>query len=191
MPSFPVFFRLPGSLQNLPGMREFVVCSRRAWSKFRFFSLVCIISLKALPAAAVVLWNDPGPMLIHNTGLGTDILGGAVKRDDSANDTLYFKFHVEPLSDTNTEPYFAGFELFEGDTQRLAIGNSLEAWAYSAFFHAGQTSESNNPDVYIDLRTPPGRSPDSAPRINIHAGGVECAPMVSLKSNMCLEKMIW
>src|SRR5579872_4644062 len=117
MPSFPVFFRLPGSLQNLPGLREFVIYSRRSWSKFRCLFLICAASFKALPAAAVVLWNDPGPMLIHNTGLGTDILGGAVKRDDSASDTLYFKFHVEPLSDTDTEPYFAGFELFEGDNQ--------------------------------------------------------------------------
>jgi ligand-binding sensor domain-containing protein/signal transduction histidine kinase len=112
-----------------------------------------MILLLALPAHAVILWNDPGTTLAHETGAGTDILGGAVKRDDSANDTLYFKFHVDPLSDTNTEEYFAAFELFEGDAERLGIGNSMKAWAYSAFFHADETIESNNLAGYIDLHT--------------------------------------
>ena len=86
------------------------------------------------PASAVILWNDPDTTLVHENGAGTDILGGAVKRDDSANDTLYFKFHVDPLSDKDTEEYFAAFELFEGDAERLGIGNAMKAWAYSAFF---------------------------------------------------------
>src|SRR5258707_351574 len=59
------------------------------------------------PAGAVVLWNDPEATLVNENGAGSDILGGAVKRDDSANDTLYFKFHVDPLSDQTTEDYFA------------------------------------------------------------------------------------
>src|ERR1039458_1171431 len=67
------------------------------------------------------------------TGAGSDILGGALKRDDSSNDTLYFKFHVDALSDVGTEEYFAGFQLYEGDVERLAVGNSLKAYAYSAF----------------------------------------------------------
>ncbi len=51
----------------------------------------------------------------------------------SPSDVLYFKFHVDPLSDVASEPYFAGFQLFEGNTERLGVGNALEAWGYSAF----------------------------------------------------------
>ena len=107
----------------------------------------------AAPASAVILWNDPDTTLVRENGAGMDILGGAVKRDDSANDTLYFKFHVNPLSDKDTEEYYAAFELFEGDAERLGIGNAMKAWAYSAFFHSDETGESNNPAGYIDLHT--------------------------------------
>src|ERR1700743_3197742 len=85
-----------------------------------------------IPVRAVILWNDPGTTLVHENGAGTNILGGAVKRDDSASDTLYFKFHVDPLSDKDTEEYFAALELFDGDTERLGIGNSLKGLGYSA-----------------------------------------------------------
>jgi ligand-binding sensor domain-containing protein/signal transduction histidine kinase len=106
-----------------------------------------------IPARAVILWNDPDTTLVHENGTGTDILSGAVKRDDSANDTLYFKFHVDPLSDTNSEEYFAAFELFDGDAERLGIGNAMKAWAYSAFFHADEAGETNRVADYIDLHT--------------------------------------
>jgi ligand-binding sensor domain-containing protein/signal transduction histidine kinase len=107
----------------------------------------------ATPASAIILWNDPGTTLVHENGPGTDILGGAVRRDDSANDTLYFKFHIDPLSDMDTEEYFAAFELFEGDTERLGIGNAVRAWAYSAFFHGEETGDSNHPAAYVDLHS--------------------------------------
>ena len=90
-----------------------------------------------LTVGAKILWNDPASRVIHNTPVGVDILGGAVKRDDTANDVLYFKVHIDPLSDAASEPYFAFFQLNEGDTDRLAIGNAPEAWGYSA----GYTSE--------------------------------------------------
>ncbi len=112
-----------------------------------------MVWLPVTPAHAVILWNDPDATLVHETGAGIDILGGAVKRDDSANDTLYFKFHVDPSSDKDTEEYFAAFELFEGDAERLGIGNAMKAWAYSAFFHADEAGESNNLAGYIDLHT--------------------------------------
>jgi hypothetical protein len=60
---------------------------------------------------AVLLWTDLGTTQVHETGLGADILGGGLHRDNSSTDTLYFKFHVDPLSDTSTEYYFAGFQL--------------------------------------------------------------------------------
>src|ERR1700689_5027392 len=126
---------------------------------FRFPANACLwlilwtTLILAPRAGAVILWNDPDTLLAHETGAGTDILGGAVKPDDSANDTLYFKFHVDPLSDKDTEEYFAAFELYEGDAERLGIGNAMKAWAYSAFLGADKTAESNNIAGYVDLRT--------------------------------------
>ncbi|MGH8024794.1 MAG: sensor histidine kinase, partial [Limisphaerales bacterium] len=81
----------------------------------------------------MILWQNIGPILAHENGEGTDILHGAVSRDDTASDALYFKFHVNPLSDASIEPYSAGFQLFEGGQERLGVGNSWQAWAYSAF----------------------------------------------------------
>src|SRR5882672_7189593 len=84
-------------------------------------------------ARGAILWTDLGATLVHESGAGSDILGGALRRDDAASDVLYLKFHVDPLSDVSTEEYFAAFQLFEGATERLGVGNSLKAWAYSAF----------------------------------------------------------
>jgi ligand-binding sensor domain-containing protein/signal transduction histidine kinase len=127
--------------------------SRLKWQGMAWVLATWMAWMQATPAGAVILWNDPDTTLVHENGAGTDILGGAVKRDDSANDTLYFKFHVEPLSDTNSEEYMAAVELFEGDTERLGIGNAMKAWAYSAFFHADETGETNHLADYIDLHS--------------------------------------
>lgn len=104
------------------------------------------------PAGATMLWSDLGSTLAHDTGDGADILGGAVKRDNASKDILYFKFHVDPLSDVSTEEYFAGLELFEGANRRLAIGNATKAWAYSAF-HTSETGASNKVAGDFDLHT--------------------------------------
>ena len=102
---------------------------------------------------AVLLWTDLGATQVHETGPGTDILGGVLRRNDLSTDTLYFKFHVDPVSDTSTELYFAGFQLFEGSHERLAVGNALNAYAYSVF-SLGQTGQSNNAADYgIDLNS--------------------------------------
>lgn len=106
----------------------------RPAATFRAFGLLLSAALLlAVPAHAKILWSDPGARVVRNTGEGEDNLGGKVKRDDKANDVLYFKFHVDPLSDVASEPYFAGFQLFEGNQERLGVGNALEAWGYSAF----------------------------------------------------------
>src|SRR5437870_13260174 len=73
---------------------------------------VCALAMNT--ASAVTLWSDLGATLVRDSGPGTDILGGAVRRDNTATDTLYFKFHIDPLSDVSTEEYFAAFELYEG-----------------------------------------------------------------------------
>lgn len=112
---------------------------------------------------AVVLWSDFGTTLVHDTGEGYDILDGAVKEDESSTNTLYFKFRVDPLSDASTEEYFSAFELYEGEKERLGIGNALKAWAYSAF-RADATGQSYEGSDYIDLHSsrpepsPPGTS---------------------------------
>ncbi len=49
---------------------------------------------------------------------GRIISAARVKRDDKASDALYFKFHVDPISDLASEHYFAGFQLFEGNEER-------------------------------------------------------------------------
>ncbi|MEJ0089514.1 MAG: sensor histidine kinase [Limisphaerales bacterium] len=98
----------------------------------RFLGLLLIVML-VIPAHAAILWSDEGARVVRNTGAGEDNLGGKVKRDDKSSDVLYFKFHVDPISDLASEPYFAGFQLFEGNEERLGLGNALEAWGYSAF----------------------------------------------------------
>jgi ligand-binding sensor domain-containing protein/signal transduction histidine kinase len=117
------------------------------------FGLMVLVMLAWTDSSrAVLLWSDLGATQVHETGTGTDILGGLLRRDDSSTDTLYFKFHVDPVSDANTELYFAAFQLFEGSHERLAVGNALNAWAYSAFA-MGQTGPSNRVVEYIDLNS--------------------------------------
>lgn len=102
------------------------------WARFGI-RLTLVLAVVTTVAQAEILWSDVGSRVIHNTPDGTDILGGAVKRDDTASDELYFKFHVDPLSDAAHEPYFAVFQLFEGNQPRLGVGNAPEAWGYSAW----------------------------------------------------------
>jgi len=114
--------------------------------------LLPALMMLAAPARAVVLWSNPGPVLAHTNDEGTDILRGAVKRDDTASDTLYFKFMVNPLSDVSSEPYSAGFQLFQGNQERLGVGNSLKAWAYSAF-NTDDTGTNNTVPGDMDLNS--------------------------------------
>jgi len=104
--------------------------------------LILAVLFVLSPAQARILWSDPDARAIHDTGVGEDILGGTVKRTDTNNDALFFKFHVNPLSGVDVEPYYAGFQLFEGENGRLGIGNAPEAWGYSAFM-ASEIGPSN------------------------------------------------
>ncbi len=131
---------------------------------FRRLTLLLLLgtALHSTSSAAAILWSDLGATLAHETGAGSDILGGALKRDDTATNTLYFKFHVDPLSDANTEEYFAAFQLFEGDEERLGVGNSQKAWAYSVF-NAAETGDGNK--VYGDMDLRSARPESSAPGV--------------------------
>ena len=106
------------------------------------FALTLLQAFLTLSARADILWSDPASRVIHATPDGTDILGGKVRRDDKASDVLYFKFHVDPLSDAANEPYFALFQLVESNQFRLGVGNALEAWGYSAAY-AAESGPSN------------------------------------------------
>lgn len=109
----------------------------------------------ATPAISVAstLWSDAGATMIFDSGEGRDLLDGALKRDDTSSDTLYFKFHINPLSDSTTEEYFAAFQLFERDQERVGVGNALVAWAYSASFNTDAADEVGAGMDYMDLRS--------------------------------------
>lgn len=135
----------------------------RRWLRRLSCVLVAMVALLWMDVGwASLLWSDLGSTQVHETGAGSDILGGILRRDSSASDTLYFKFHVDPLSDASTEEYFAAFQLFEGDKERLAVGNALKAWAYSAFA-TGETGSSNQAVEYIDLNSSKPERPALAP----------------------------
>ena len=104
------------------------------------------------PAHATVLWQNSAKILAHENGSGTDVLHGVVRRGAAASDTLYFKFHVDPLSDVGTEEYLAGLQFFENDTEKFGVGNALKAWAYSAF---NTLEQGGNNKIFgdVDLRT--------------------------------------
>ena len=132
-------------------------CWKRIAKSFRLCLVVLAMGFVS-EAGAVVLWSDLAATTVRNNGSGTDLLGGAMKRDNLANDTLYFKFHVDPLSDSTTEPYFAVLDFYDGDNEQLGIGNALNAWAYSAAVHSDVLNGSNHVAGYIDLHSakPPG-----------------------------------
>lgn len=112
-----------------------------------------------VPARAVILWSDLGSRVIHATPDGADILGGKVKRDDTASDALYFRFRVDPLSDPQDEPYYALFQLVETNQMRLGIGNALESWGYSAAY-TSEIGPSNKVAGEFNLRS---AHPEAAP----------------------------
>jgi len=112
----------------------------------------CFALTLAVTSHAATLWSDLGATLAHETGDVTGIFGGAVKRDNTSTDTLYFKIHVDSLSDVSAEEYFAGFELFEGAERRLAVGNAMKAWAYSAL-HTSKQGEFNKYSGDFDLHS--------------------------------------
>jgi signal transduction histidine kinase len=124
----------------------------RRLTPLRFCALLLELAALTMPARGTVLWQEAGPITVCDNGEGTDILHGAVQRDETARDTLYFKFRVNPLSDASREPYLAAFQLFEGHTPRLGVGNSLQAWAYSAF-NTDETGTNNTVPGDMDLHS--------------------------------------
>ena len=148
-PKIAMFSRIPSAARS--AFRDGTASAGRTGTRCLGWALLFLCAT-AGPTRAATLWSDFGPVLAHNTGEGQDILGGSVQRDDTAADTLSFKFHLDPLSDVSTEEYFAGFQLFQGEARRLALGNALKAWAYSAFYTA-ETGASNRVAGDFDLHS--------------------------------------
>ena len=148
------------------------------------FALMLLLAPFGPSARAAILWSEPGPLLAHENGAGTNILGTAVKRDDAATDTLYFKFQVDPLSDGTTEEYFAAFQLFEGDQERLAVGNSPKAWSYSAF-NTLETGENNKVAGDVDLRSsrPEVYGVGNVLRYELPRRGIRCTIVLKVRFN--------
>ena len=93
---------MPPNSSHIPAMPRPIAAS------LRLLALLLVVAhLLAVPARATILWQDQGARVVHNTGEGVDILGGKVKRDNKASDELYFRFHVDPISDVDSEPYLA------------------------------------------------------------------------------------
>lgn len=120
------------------------------FSRLLIVTLALLALFSAFKTRADILWSDPASRVIHATPEGTDILAHRVRRDWKANDALFFKFHVDPLSDAANEPYCAFFQLVETNQYRLAIGNAMEAWGYSAAYvsELGPSNKVGNVDDY-------------------------------------------
>ena len=150
---------------------RYLVPAQRALAR-----LIVFVTITWLASArAEILWSHPSATLAHETGRGADVLHGAVRRDDSSSDTLYFRLHVDPLSDASTEEYFAGFQFFEKDAERLGVGNSVRAWAYSAFFTAEQ-GQANQVFGDVDLHSarPESYQPGNLLAYELPRRGIAC-----------------
>lgn len=75
---------------------------------------------------------------------GSNVEPVVFTRDDSASDTLYFRYTVNPISDFTTENYFAGLQLYQGGAERLGVGNAFGPIAYSAYNTTGVNVDLNS-----------------------------------------------
>jgi signal transduction histidine kinase len=123
----------------------------------RTYLLVGLFLTISTVADGAILWKHTGTVLACNNTNGEDILNGAVKpRYSNSSDVLYFKFTIDPISDTPQEtvyPYMAGLVLYLGTEDHLGVGNSWKGWAYSAFNVSGQNSEAIT-DTYPETTGP-------------------------------------
>lgn len=136
MPSLPVGLRRKIAQGVLLALGGLLVSANNAWSE--------------------ILWSQPGTTLVHES-LPEEVLPrneiGA--RDETASDTLYIRFDVDPLSDGATDAsvrYLAGLVFYENGRERLGVGNGWRARGYSAFNTAEQGPE-NDTFGEFDLRS--------------------------------------
>ena len=98
-----------------------------------------ILALAIAPlASADILWQDATTYeLLDDSGDdGTDttiFLDVPLSRDDTSEDTLYFRFTVTPFTDSTWENYFGGFQFYLQGQEHLGVGNSWGAYAWSTY----------------------------------------------------------
>ena len=104
-----------------------------------------VLAALAGSCGAAVLYSNAGPITANETGLGTNLAGFGLSRDNAASDTLYFRYFLgSPASNSTNENYFAAMQLFEAGAERLGVGNAWGAWAYSAFGVTGGDRDLNS-----------------------------------------------
>jgi signal transduction histidine kinase len=129
--------------------------------------------LAATPTNAAILWQHPQPVTVR--GNAVEMLHGEVTpRDDSASGTLYFKFRVDPLSDTTTkvqsrQPYHAGLVFRQNAGKHFGVGNASDAWGYSAFSSSFKFPKNKPGELTLSTDTPEveAQTPYLAPRRGI------------------------
>ncbi|HEY9508970.1 MAG TPA: sensor histidine kinase [Verrucomicrobiae bacterium] len=116
--------------------RRQTASANRSRAAKRFFLSGVLLLAFSVSTQAAILWSDPGPVTIRNNGAGKDILHGAIKpQDTNSSSTIYFRFRVDPISDSATKSiadFEAGMVFVDKGQEHLGIGNSLGAWAYCA-----------------------------------------------------------
>jgi hypothetical protein len=110
-------------------------CTRTAWL------LLGLLFGHMATSKAAVLWSDATSRPVNDTSIS---LTPSVTRGDTASDTLYFRFRVDPTSDFNNESYFAAFQLYQSGNERLGVGNAFANHAYSVFNTASGTLDLNS-----------------------------------------------
>ena len=102
--------------------------------------LLLTIPLLALAASQVqsaVLLTSPGGVANESTVVISSV--GAIVRNGASSDTVYFRYTVtNPASGgLVAENSFAAFELQNGGSSTVGVGNNWGAWAYSVFGNTG------------------------------------------------------
>jgi signal transduction histidine kinase len=122
-------------------------------------SLLLVVG-EATAVRGGVLWSHPESMFVSDNDTGVEILHGALKpRDTNSAGTLYFRFRLDPISDSATKSlgdFRAGFMFVEKGREHLGIGNTFEAWAYCAL-----NATNNRGKPYVDFNSAlaePGKS---------------------------------
>jgi hypothetical protein len=109
------------------------------------FAICLVFAAVVSSSGAAVLYSNGGPITANETGAGVNLAGFSVARNNSATDTLYFRYFLgSPASNMENENYFAAMQLFESGAERLGVGNAWGAWAYSAFGVSGGDRDLNS-----------------------------------------------
>lgn len=132
-----------------------VGAARRIARRIAWMAVAAALA-SAPEAPAELLWSDSRTVLAHESlgeeSIPLDKIG---TRDETASDTLYFRFDVDPLSDGATDAstrYAAGIVFFKDGWEHLGIGNAWRARGYSAF-NTAEKGPGNDAFGEFDLKS--------------------------------------